>query len=614
MHRHAAMAAMASTSARSAAVVAAAAAPASSRYGAQWFDPAAMAAGGLVCAPGCALPVPVVVPLSLVPGGVGGGANGMMYYARLPQSRSAPRGVAPNGAPVGGTYGQRWGGSQRSRMRARGRRVDVVNGSKRTVYVKEVHVSVTESELAELFERACGRVLDCRLCGDAGSEMFRYAFVALESDEAVRKALAMHGDIVHGHAITVLKSETPVIPVNPLLLPQTQEEIESCARTIYVANVDKSVREKDLQKLCEDFAGAVSRLHVQTKQYAAANVAFVEFVEAKSAGAALRLTGRRLGNRSIRVNPSKTPLRTMRKSAHAASEHHRHQQRGSGGVETSASARATSESETTRATTNVDDDDDDDDDDDNDAPTAAAAPVDDDTPVKKVYVTNIPKNMSPGSLRALFSECGSVAHIELLNHPKSKFPFAFIDFDDVESTNRALAMHGKTVENSPLTVELTKNTRQRRRAPMSPEQREKAERTIYVTDIDPELDPTYIRERFDEACGKVSLFWHKIFDKGVYQAIAYVEFVEQSSVDKALGFCRTHFLSDARLVKIRHSLTALRARDDADGECYTPELDTSSPSSVVDDDARSKVTDQSAKESVVRDLSRMDEMSSPAAA
>ena len=547
-------------------------------YGAQWYNAAAMAAGGLVRAPGCALPVPVVVPLSLVPGGVVDASTQTMHHGMYYHQYAAAA------AAMGGMYAHRWDGSQRSRMRARGRRVEDVDGSRRTVYVKEVHVSVTESELAALFEEACGHVIDCRLCGDAGSEKFRYAFVALESDEAVKKALAMHGAIVHGHAITVLKSETPVIPVNPLLLPQTQEEIESCARTIYVANVDRSVTEKTLQKVCEDFAGPVSRLHVQTKQYAAANVAFVEFVEAKSAGVALQLTGRRLGNRSIRVNPSKTPLRTTRKSNNNQAQQHRYE-----GEKAPASEPSTPAPESTMETKS----------DDVDGNAAAG-----NSPVKKVYVANIPKNMSPGSLRALFSECGGVAHIELLNHPKIKFPYAFIDFEDIESTNKALAMHGTHVDNVPLTVELTKNAKLKRRTIMSPEQREKAERTIYVTDIDPELDPSYIRARFDEECGKVNLFWHKTFEKGMDQAIAYVEFVEQSSVDKALSFCRTHFLNDKTLVKIRYSLTALRAREGADGECHTPELDTTSPASVKGgaDDAPAEVV----KDSVVRDLSRLD--------
>jgi hypothetical protein len=46
------------------------------------------------------------------------------------------------------------------------------------------------------------------------------------------------GTPVGGHPVRVMPSKTSVIPVNPQLLPQTEEEMERCARTVYVANVD----------------------------------------------------------------------------------------------------------------------------------------------------------------------------------------------------------------------------------------------------------------------------------------------------------------------------------------------------------------------------------------
>ena len=118
---------------------------------------------------------------------------------------------------------------------------------------------------------------------------------------------------------------------------------------------------------------------------------------------------------------------------------------------------------------------------------------------------------------------------------------------------------------------------------MDPTSREKAERTVYVTDIDPEIESTVVRSEIERECGEVSLFWYKAFDKGEIRAIAYVEFEDISSVAKALAKCRTRFLSGDRLLKVRHSFLALKPQEGStDGSCHTPECD--SPPSVSSED------------------------------
>ena len=119
---------------------------------------------------------------------------------------------------------------------------------------------------------------------------------------------------------------------------------------------------------------------------------------------------------------------------------------------------------------------------------------------------------------------------------------------------------------------------------------------MYVTDIDPHADPKEVRRKFENACGEVALFWYKSFQKGEKQGIAYIEFKTLESVDEALKLCRTHFVSESRLIKVRHSLTALVARDGgANGSCHTP--DVSTPGSLSGDDERTCDA-----EGIVRDL------------
>jgi hypothetical protein len=119
----------------------------------------------------------------------------------------------------------------------------------------------------------------------------------------------------------------------------------------------------------------------------------------------------------------------------------------------------------------------------------------------------------------MFSECGQVRHVELLTNPKSKFPYAFIDFEDDEAVKRALDLDGKQVDDCQLKVEISHSKKRALTRPLDPVATEKADRTVYVTDIDPEIEPTLVRDKFEEECGEVALFWYKAFEKGEKQAI-----------------------------------------------------------------------------------------------
>ena len=105
-----------------------------------------------------------------------------------------------------------------------------------------------------------------------------------------------------------MPSRTSVVPVNPRLLPQTAEEVEQCARTVYVANLDASASDDELEAFFRDAAGAVLRLVTHVNPRNGSRIAFVEFETAEGARAALQCAGRVFGSRALRVGPSKTPL------------------------------------------------------------------------------------------------------------------------------------------------------------------------------------------------------------------------------------------------------------------------------------------------------------------
>ncbi|KAK4802071.1 hypothetical protein SAY86_000274 [Trapa natans] len=183
-------------------------------------------------------------------------------------------------------------------------REDVIQ---RTVYVSDIDLQVTEEQLAALFV-TCGQVVDCRICGDPNS-VLRFAFIEFTDEEGARTALNLSGTMLGFYPVKVLPSKTAIAPVNPTFLPRNEDEREMCSRTIYCTNIDKKVTQADVKSFFESICGEVYRLRLLGDYNHSTRIAFVEFVLAESAIAALNCSGVVLGSLPIRVSPSKTPVR-----------------------------------------------------------------------------------------------------------------------------------------------------------------------------------------------------------------------------------------------------------------------------------------------------------------
>ncbi|GAB2293917.1 Poly(A) RNA polymerase cid11 [Dionaea muscipula] len=178
---------------------------------------------------------------------------------------------------------------------------------RRTVYVSDIDQLVTEENLALLFT-SCGQVVDCRVCGDPNS-VLRFAFIEFTNEEGARNALSLSGTMLGFYPVRVLPSKTAIAPVNPTFLPRSADEREMCARTVYCTNIDKKVSQADVKLFFESLCGEVQRLRLLGDYHHSTRIAFVEFVMAESAIAALNCSGAVLGSLPIRVSPSKTPVR-----------------------------------------------------------------------------------------------------------------------------------------------------------------------------------------------------------------------------------------------------------------------------------------------------------------
>ncbi|MQL86529.1 hypothetical protein Taro_019056 [Colocasia esculenta] len=178
---------------------------------------------------------------------------------------------------------------------------------RRTVYVSDIDINVTEEQLAALFT-SCGQVVDCRVCGDPHS-VLRFAFIEFADEHGARAALNLGGTVLGFYPVRVLPSKTAILPVNPTFLPRSENEREMCARTVYCTNIDKKVTQADVKSFFEAYCGEVSRLRLLGDHVHSTRIAFVEFSLAESALIALNCSGMLLGALPIRVSPSKTPVR-----------------------------------------------------------------------------------------------------------------------------------------------------------------------------------------------------------------------------------------------------------------------------------------------------------------
>ncbi|KAL3838024.1 hypothetical protein ACJIZ3_022615 [Penstemon smallii] len=231
------------------------------------------------------------------PSHVGGGPQRMMvlpphaaaaghfgYNAGFLMQQLLNSGV-PNGNPFRRKKNGYAHGKQRINSRtSNAQREDVI---RRTVYVSDIDHQVTEEQLAALFI-GCGHVVDCRVCGDPNS-VLRFAFVEFTDEEGARNALSLAGTMLGYYPVKVLPSKTAIAPVNPTFLPR--------------------ITQADVKLFFESICGEVYRLRLLGDYQHSTRIAFVEFVMAESAIAALNCSGAVLGSLPIRVSPSKTPVR-----------------------------------------------------------------------------------------------------------------------------------------------------------------------------------------------------------------------------------------------------------------------------------------------------------------
>lgn len=178
---------------------------------------------------------------------------------------------------------------------------------RRTVFVNGLGHDITEEILTTTF-LPCGEIADCRVCASPSSSM-RNGYLEFKTEISARSALSYSGIYLGKNTIRVVPSKTAIIPIDERFLPRSNEERARVARTIYVSNIDNVIYSDFLRCFFESRCGPVNKIRLLSdSKNRQTKIAFIEFSMEISAQTALKCSGIMLGNLSIRVSPSKTPL------------------------------------------------------------------------------------------------------------------------------------------------------------------------------------------------------------------------------------------------------------------------------------------------------------------
>ncbi|CAN6854209.1 unnamed protein product [Brassica oleracea] len=177
---------------------------------------------------------------------------------------------------------------------------------RRTVHVLDIDQQATEEQLAGLFQ-SCGKVVDCRICG-GNKSILRLAFIEF-TDAGARSAVSLSGTLFCSYPIKVRLSKTAIAPVDPSLLPKSQDEREKCAKTVYCTNIDKKLTQMELEDFFKTACGEIQHVRLVGDCHHQTCIAFVEFTLVESAVSALNCSGIVVGGLPLRVSLSKTPVR-----------------------------------------------------------------------------------------------------------------------------------------------------------------------------------------------------------------------------------------------------------------------------------------------------------------
>lgn len=145
----------------------------------------------------------------------------------------------------------------------------------------------------------------------------------------------------------------------------------------------------------------------------------------------------------------------------------------------------------------------------------------------QVYVSGIPYKVKPEDLKKFFSVCGKVLDIKYPKMEDGSRPkgYAFIRFSTDDEAAEAVDLNGAKLEGRTLNIKYgTKGALTKK---------PKDGKIVFLSNLNFQTTEKDIREKFSD-CGDIVDIRIPTNKKGFKHGICYVEFLDTSSVDKAI--------------------------------------------------------------------------------
>merc|ERR1712130_1027921 len=82
---------------------------------------------------------------------------------------------------------------------------------------------------------------------------------------------------------------------------------------------------------------------------------------------------------------------------------------------------------------------------------------------RTIYLNNVPRDAQDARIRKVFRHCGKIKRVRFHERDTKRTGGAFVEFQNTNSCDKALDLHGKIVDNHPLYVDYQRYCRTRNR-------------------------------------------------------------------------------------------------------------------------------------------------------
>jgi len=167
--------------------------------------------------------------------------------------------------------------------------------------------------------------------------------------------------------------------------------------------------------------------------------------------------------------------------------------------------------------------------------------------VRTVNVSNLAFQTAESDLSKAFAKCGQIEEIRLVRTPEGRSRgFAFIQFKEGSAVNNAIeTMNQKLLNNRKISVSKAGNS-----APVYESS------TLFISGLPPTVTEISLSDIFSKAGVIKQIRLIKKGGTGPPKGIAYIDFIDQESLQKGLELNQTEF--EGRKISVTRSLPPLK--------------------------------------------------------